>query len=165
MMLIFDLDGTLFQAKPVFRLAGEGVDFSLEKLLDSVSAAGELFPGAFEVVQLLHTAGYRMYICSQSPAAYIEKVLEHTGISRFFEGYKSAEGYDSKSKPIRELAQGHPAIVIGDTHGDITAAKQNGMKSIAVMYGYGNKALLAPADAFAESPGGIVRCVEWIMRL
>ena len=162
MILIFDLDGTLFQAKPVFSLAGEGADFSSERLLDSVAAAGELFPGAFEAVQSLHATGYRMYICSQSPAAYIAKVLEHTGIARFFEDYKSSEGYDSKTEPIRELAQGDPAIVIGDTHGDITAARENGMKSIAAMYGYGNKDLLTPADAFAESPEDIMSCVEAI---
>ena len=168
MILIFDLDGTLFQAKPVFQRAGGGMpgaDADLKFLLESVTAVGELFPGVYDVLQTLHNAGHKMYICSQSPAEYIAKVLEHTGISRFFEDYRSAAGYDSKSEPVRELAQGRPAVVIGDTHGDITAAKQNDMKSIAAMYGYGNKDMLAPADAFADLPEEIVGCVERIMRL
>jgi phosphoglycolate phosphatase len=163
MILIFDLDGTLFQAKPVFQRAGGGAlgaYTDLKLLLESVMAVGALFPGVYDMLQTLHNAGYKMYICSQSPAEYIEKVLEHTGISRFFEDYKSAAGHDSKATPIRELAQGNPAIVIGDTHGDITAAKQSGMKSIAAMYGYGNKDMLAPADAFANSPSEIVCCVN-----
>ena len=46
-------------------------------------------------------------------------------------------------------------IVIGDTHGDVEAAHENGLGAIAVTYGYGNKSMLASAEYFADTPADI----------
>ena len=200
MLLIFDLDGTLFQAKPVclqadrrllremnvpvpdentlIKNAGQGLDTLLRNVLpdgsdhsaarmrfielvrEEILERGELFPGALEAITRLHGAGHKLVICSNSPQEYITTVLEHTGMAGFFAQYRSAEGYPSKAELIRELVTemidpSDSAIVIGDTHGDVEAAHENGLSAIAVTYGYGNKSLLAQADYFADTPSDI----------
>jgi phosphoglycolate phosphatase-like HAD superfamily hydrolase len=52
-----------------------------------------------------------------------------------------------------------PAIVIGDTHGDVEAAHANGLPVIAAAYGYGNKEMLSAAEYIANTPEEIADCV------
>jgi len=162
MLLIFDLDGTLFEAKPVVKKAGQdtAVPGYAESLAVAIRECGRLFPGVYEMLEKLYNDGYQLVICSKSPMEYIEQVLRHMGISGFFVSVYSSSGYTSKAKLVKEIVTPEiPCIVIGDTHGDISAAKENGLFSIAAMYGYGNKAMLCGADFFAESPGGIYRVI------
>jgi len=203
MLLIFDLDGTLFQAKraallaasrlleeygadapddnAILKSSGRGIDSHLRGLLpdgadldaartrylelarEAIIKVGDLFPGAREMVTRLAGEGYELAICSDSPEEYIRLAIEHTGIAGAFAVVRSAEGYASKAELIKELIRpGVPAIVIGDTHGDVEAARENGVPSIAALYGYGNKSMLSPADCFAETPEEIVNCVHKI---
>ena len=203
MLLIFDLDGTLFQSKPVVMLAvrrlleemgfpspddgailknlgrgaiemlsavlpdGADAETALSVYFDQIRIAifecGELFPGVRAAVQQLRAEGHELYISSKSPLVYIEAVLEHTGIAGFFSKCCSSENFSSKAEAIRQLIgqdnPATPAIVIGDTHGDVEAAHLNGLPAIAAMYGYGNKQLLAGAEYFADSPEDIVKHV------
>ena len=190
MLVIFDLDGTLFQAKPVIMCAitqlmrelglpapdaadlqksapqgalsmlkhilGDDADAHLPLykalLRETITDTGELFPGVRESLERLKGEGHELIICSNSPEEYIALVLESTGIAKFISRYYSAGTYPSKAKLISELIKpGVHAVVVGDTHGDVEAAHSNGLPAIAAMYGYGNKQMLAKADAFAYS--------------
>jgi phosphoglycolate phosphatase len=192
MLLIFDLDGTLFHAKPpvlragralldemgipatgdsiFLKNAGRGLDALLRSILPvgidlavararyielirlAILDGGELFPGVLDMVKQLADDGHELVVCSNSPRDYIALVLEHTGIAQWISRYFSAESYESKASLIREINRPDiPAVVIGDTHGDIEAAHTNGLPAIAVTYGYGNKEMLAPADHIARS--------------
>ena len=204
MLLIFDLDGTIFQAKPVvlradwgllrelgapwidesalFRNAGRGVDTLLRNILpadvdlaaararyieivrEAILDIGELFPGVREALELLYAQGHALVVCSNSPEEYVKLVLEHTGISGLFARYLSSEAYTSKAEAIRELL-GETAVVIGDTHGDVEAAHENGLPAIAAAYGYGNREMLAAADYLAETPEDIANCVATLCGL
>jgi len=205
MLLIFDLDGTLFEAKPVVfkadyallddlglppvdeetlvRAAGRGIYEFLAAILpegfdidaawvryieivcDVIKDCGALFPGAAEALERLHKAGHEIVICSNSPEKYTKTVLEHTNITAFVTRFVCAEDYGTKAAAVYSLLKpGAAAVVIGDTHGDITAAMANELPSIAAMYGYGNKEMLAGADFFAASPSEIVDCVELLNR-
>ena len=197
MLLIFDLDGTLFMAKQVVLLAvsrlleemdvpapdendmlknaGQGLDALLrsvlpgafdfaalrqryvELLCEAVHECGELFPGVYETLSRLANESYELTICSNSPLEYIEAVLQRTRTSTMIARYCSTEGYPSKAALIREMAEpGRPAVVIGDTHGDIEAAHENDLPAIAVAYGYGNKSMLSGAERSVVAPEGII---------
>ena len=47
---------------------------------------------------------------------------------------------------------GRPAVVIGDRLGDIEAAHDNDLLSIATSYGYGTSEKIAASDQVAQSP-------------
>ncbi|MCL2366629.1 MAG: HAD hydrolase-like protein [Oscillospiraceae bacterium] len=167
MLLIFDLDGTLFQAKPVVQHIGADISEldDPNRLYTAIRKHGRLFPGVQEMLMQLHDAGHELVICSKSPMKYIELVLEHTGIDHFFTQRYSSAHYTSKTKLVQEMiTPSCPAVVIGDTHGDISAAKENGLLAIAAMYGYGNKSMLTHADYFASTPEEIAACIFEIVR-
>ena len=208
MLLIFDLDGTLFQAKPavlradyalmdelgvispdektLFKYAGRNLDTFLRHILpedtdfaaarlryfelirEAMQESCELFPGIFDMLAQLHEEGHELVVCSNSPEIYIKLVLERTGIMRFITGFYSAEEHESKAELIREIIVkqkvrppvSRAAVVIGDTHGDVEAAHENGLPAIAVTYGYGNKEMLAAAEYFAETPEEIMDIIR-----
>ena len=163
MLLVFDLDGTLFMAKPVVAQAGLDtfqVGYS-ENLRAAIRDCGALFPNVLKMLSRLHSAGHELIICSKSPIMYVEIVLEETGLAKFFTRAYSSGEYASKAECVREIIGADScAVVIGDTHGDITAASENGLKSIAAVYGYGNKSMLQHADYFANTAEEIAQCVE-----
>jgi phosphoglycolate phosphatase len=203
MLIIFDLDGTLFQAKPVILLAvrrllqelyvpvpeemkilqnapkgalpmlealiGEEAGASLvryEQIMhDVILETGELFPCIPDVMEQLVRDGHELIVCSNSPEAYVSLVLEHTGIAKWVAGCYSSEAYPSKAALIGALigethGKNIPAVVVGDTHGDVEAAHVNGLPAIAAMYGYGNADMLSSADGFAHSAGEIVTALR-----
>lgn len=205
MLIIFDLDGTLFQAKPVILLAARGLLYELgvpapdenrllrraaqgaeamlldllgdgvygegslaryeEHLRDAILEQGELFPGVYKTVEALAGEGHDMAVCSNSPERYIHLVLEHFGIAKWIPRFCSAESSPSKAAMISDLVKtGIPAVVVGDTHGDIEAAHINGLPVIAAMYGYGNKELLMTADGFAESALEIIPAIAGLTK-
>ena len=203
MLIILDLDGTLFQAKTVVLLAarqvlqeygiaepderriletapkgaasmlsellGDVPDGALERyeklICDAVVECGELFPGVREMVELLADSGHELVVCSNSPEEYIRLALESTGIINRISRYYSAEPYPSKAELIGTFAKKEiPAVVVGDTHGDIEAAHMNGIPAVAAMYGYGNRELLAKAEGFANSAGEIAPIIASLAR-
>ena len=157
-------------------------------LHEAIVVRGELFPGVYDAVAELYADGCELAVCSNSPEMYIKTVLESSGLSSMISYYCSTESYDSKAEAMRAAARGdvprfvhseprnrlsRPSrdtnmnesqqklvLAIGDTHGDIEAARENGYISIAAMYGYGNKSMLASADYFANTPSDIVNCVR-----
>ena len=204
MLLVFDLDGTLYEAKAVYfrvayRLLSElGIDVPDEETLlrytgrnlseffrnvlpdgmdmtaareryiklvrEETSSGGHLFSGVYEMIDGLYSDGHEIYICSNSPEEYIRFVLDSNGLTTFISGYLSAERMRSKAELIAGLIKpGIPAIVIGDTHGDIEAAHENGLPAIAAAYGYGNKEMLATAEYMANSPEEIVDYIRRII--
>ena len=53
------------------------------------------------------------------------------------------------------------AVMVGDREHDIIGAKENGLKSIGVLYGYGDEAELktAGADYIVSSPADILNLI------
>ena len=199
-LLIFDLDGTLFQAKPVYlradldflseygvpapdentllKYTARGLDMFLRALLPedmdiptarecfiglvckAIVESGELYPGISEMLRKFRGDGHELAVCSFSPEEYVRTVLEHTGIAGIITRYNCADTNGSKAEAVRALLRpGVPAIVIGDTHGEMEAARENGLPFIAAAYGYGNKAMLAAADHTANTPDEINDCI------
>ena len=60
---------------------------------------------------------------------------------------------------LRELSG---AVMVGDRENDIQGARENGLDSIGVLYGYGSREELLQAGAMqiAESVAKLRRCIE-----
>ena len=123
-----------------------------ELIRESIIECGELFPGVRETLRQLYSDEHELIVVSNSPEDYIRLALEQTGISGLITRFYSAEPYKSKSELIGILAKGRTsAAVVGDTHGDVEAAHENGLPAVAVTYGYGNKQMLENADVIVKS--------------
>jgi acetolactate synthase-1/2/3 large subunit len=88
---------------------------------------------------------FDLYVVTLKLQAMAEKAIAHLNIGRYFSDIKGMDSDQSKKNKallIKELLEERKldcrnAIMVGDRREDILAAKENGIRTIAVGYGYG----------------------------
>ena len=121
----------------------------------------EVYDGIRELLEELREAGHHLLVATSKPTFYSEKILNHFGLDKYFE-YLSGCSMDEKNSPKADIirkalsvckAAPEDVLMIGDRKHDIIGAKANGVKSIGVLYGYGDltELTLAGADHIAET--------------
>lgn len=106
-----------------------------------------LYDGIKGLLENLKRDGFKIGIASSKPAKYVETLLEHFGIIKYFDcvcGVTFTADCESKASIIsRCLAElrcsPEEAFMVGDKKYDIEGAKANEMDSAGVLWGYGNK--------------------------
>jgi len=105
----------------------------------------ELYEGIYELMGELSDSGARLYVATAKYELYANQVLEFFGIKKFFVDVAGADynGYSASktllvSSVLRRNAVADPAdaVVIGDTHYDVHAARELDLDSIGVTYGF-----------------------------
>jgi phosphoglycolate phosphatase len=118
-----------------------------------------LYEGILELLEGLKAKEIKMALATSKPSYYAEKILVNLGIRDYFEMVAGCEldGTRSHKNELIAYAQevtGHKnnnsQIMIGDRKYDIIGAKQIGIDSIGVTWGYGSAAELS-----AENPSKI----------
>lgn len=121
-------------------------------------AENVIYPGIPEALSALAAAEVPLGLCTSKRADFAESILELFGLREYF-GFVS--GGDIGIRKTDQLAtllnQGvidTASTMIGDRSIDILAARENGLKSVAVLWGHGTREELESAvpDAFIESP-------------
>jgi phosphoglycolate phosphatase len=112
-----------------------------------------LYPGIVETLEAFEAAGHDMCVVTAKPRVYASRILEHFGIARLFRGVYGPElgarDY-TKESLIRAACTDAPAlasrvIMVGDRAEDVRGAKNNGVGSVAVTWGYGEREELEAA--------------------
>ena len=135
--------------------------FSVKGLFEN-----ELYDGIEELLKLLYENGYRIYLATSKPEIYAKQILEHFKIDKYFTdavGSLLNGNRVEKGEVIAYLLKKHnitDAIMIGDRCFDIAGAKENGIKSIGVLYGYGTKEELKDADFIVSSVSELKNLLE-----
>ena len=104
----------------------------------------QLYPGVARALQQLHSLGYHLACVSNKPAQFIPPILDHFGISQWFD---STIGGDStpEKKPhplplltaIKELgASAQRSLMVGDSLSDFNAGTRAGVPVVMVSWGY-----------------------------
>ena len=128
-----------------------------------------LYPGIRELLQTLKSAGKTLAIASSKPTFFVEQILDDFNIKEFF---KVVQGSDMAGKHVekedvlrfaieklgikeQELKN---TIMVGDRKFDAMAAKEFGLKAIAVTYGYAIQGEWdnIQVDFFAQTPQDII---------
>ena len=113
-----------------------------------------VYPGIPELLSGLQKRGCMVYLATTKPLVYAERILVHFDIRRYFDGLSGSrlDGTNGdKSELIAGIISGNSisdpmtAVMVGDRKYDIEGAKNNGVASIAVGYGYGEPGELAEA--------------------
>jgi len=118
------------------------------------------YPGIEEALARLRSAGARMYVCTAKPRIYAERIVAHFGFDAHFSAVYGADldgRYDDKAHLVAHLLEtervdARNAVMIGDRDHDIRAARANGLRAVAVLWGYGTAAELIGADAIVATP-------------
>lgn len=122
----------------------------------------KLYPG---IKDLLHRLSQRkdigVYVATAKPLPSAITVLEYFKIHQYFDDVSGAAFDDSikgKTQVIANLLQRFDGevdrdriLMIGDRHHDIDGAKKNKIRSMGVLYGYGNQDEIGHADYVVET--------------
>ena len=121
------------------------------------------YPGVPEMLSALREAGLVLAVASSKPEHFVNIILEHFGIARYFTvvvGATMGEARTAKEDVIAEVLirlnklaeeQGKPPVntsdllMVGDKSHDVEGARALGVDCIAVSYGYGTEKELREA--------------------
>lgn len=117
-----------------------------------------LFPGIETMLDAL--AGQRLFVVTSKREVFARKILDRLGLAQCFvaiHGTIEGGAFDDKAALLRHVLDRHGidrtrAVMIGDRHHDIDAARANAVASIGVAWGYAGAGELAAADAMVARP-------------
>ncbi len=106
----------------------------------------ELYNTVSKTVQLLHTAGWNIFILSSDPLSKLIPETKKSGLSQFFS--KVVGDVHEKGEQILSLIDEfklEPSLTyyIGDTTGDVEAGKTAGVNTVGISWGFQHKDVLA----------------------
>jgi phosphoglycolate phosphatase len=129
-----------------------------------------LYPGIEEALAEFAGNGHMLCVVTAKPRLYASQILERFNLAHRLRAVYGPELDDrqySKESLIREArAQENitpdRAFMIGDRSEDILGAKQNGLRSVAVTWGYGGREELEAAepDGFATSSAELIEYIR-----
>ncbi len=102
------------------------------------------YTGAVETLTALQAKGLPLAVVTNKPAAATAMVLEALDLARFFKVVVGGDTLPQRKPhpaPILHALEGlgipaEAALMVGDNHHDITAARAAGTAAVAVTYGY-----------------------------
>lgn len=122
---------------------------------DALNQAGsKVYDQVPEVLSALREKGYDLYIATVKPTEIAEKVLSDLELRPFFTGIAGAsmgpERRDKTGIIAHALDQfglkAGVSLMVGDRDQDINGARANGLRSVAVSYGFGSMDELSGAQ-------------------
>ncbi|ENX19070.1 HAD-IA family hydrolase [Acinetobacter sp. CIP 102136] len=113
-----------------------------------------VFEGVAETLAELKRRGYRLFVATAKPTVYAKQILEHFDLAQYFTDIHGSElngDRTNKAELIQYILaqqklQADQCMMVGDREHDIFGARQNGIDTIAVNYGYGSQEELALAQ-------------------
>ena len=125
----------------------------------------DLYEGIPELIRELKNRGFRIFLVTSKPGHFSVRIAEHIGLLPYFEDVITPTLTDHSSdkrllidRAVSEYGLNREeCLMIGDTRFDILGAKDAGVDSVGVTYGYGKKEELVEAGAtyLADSAGEI----------
>lgn len=135
--------------------AAKAVEYYRERYSTVGIYENKLYPGVEELLKQLKSRGYILAVASSKPEYFVRKVLEHFGLTGYFQEIAGSEmngSRTSKAEVIQEVLERlhmsrrrKEVIMVGDKEHDILGARQAGLDCVAVSYGYGTEEELEKA--------------------
>ena len=118
----------------------------------------KVYPGIPELLQTLKEQGKHLLVATSKPEEYSIKIIDHFGLSKYFDFVCGSLMDESRSKKSEVIAYAlecaalgkadkEKVLMVGDRFHDIEGAKANGLKSCGVLFGYGSRRELQEAGA------------------
>lgn len=149
-----------------------GVKKYREYFADKGLFENKVYPGIPELLQQLKDMGKHLLIATSKPEVYSIKIAEHFDFAKYFDficGCNMDETRSTKAEVIEyalrlaNISENDKSkvLMIGDREHDIIGAKQNGLKSCGVLFGYGSKEELknAGADYIIQKPEELLQII------
>ena len=127
------------------------------------------YPGIRQMLETLKNHGHRLFVATSKPEEMSVEILEKFGLAQYFERICGAtlDGSRShKADVIRYLMEQVSGVstpmMVGDTAYDVIGAKEHGIPTIGVSWGYGavEDMVKAGAAAIADTPQQLLELLE-----
>ncbi|WP_294155181.1 HAD family hydrolase [uncultured Clostridium sp.] len=130
----------------------------------------KVYDGIEETLKVLKDNGKKLIIATSKPEVHAKTVLDYFDLAKYFDFIGGADLEETRVKKsdvikysmdnagIEDISK---VIMVGDREHDIIGAKANNIKSIGVLYGYGDVVELtqARAEYVVEKPQDIIDIV------
>ncbi len=136
--------------------AEEAIAFYREYFRDKGIFENRVYEGVEHMLEALCADDKTIILATSKPEEFAIRILEHFNLKKYFTVVAGASMDSSRSKKGDVIAyaislcdgfEKDTAVMIGDREHDIIGAKENGLKSIGVLYGYGDEKELKTAGA------------------
>lgn len=140
--------------------------FSPEKAMEAIGVyreyfrdrgifENEVYEGIPELLDRIKKSGRKIVLATSKPEEFAVRILEHFDLIGYFDvvaGASMDEKRNKKGDVIKYAMEkgglsAEGAVMIGDREHDIFGAGENGLPSIGVLYGYGDRKELEAAGA------------------
>lgn len=133
-----------------------------ERFNDRGIYENEIYPGIAEMLAALKASGKKLSIASSKPTQFVERILDYFDIRTYFDVIigSNMDGTRSKKEEVVEeaLRQMLPSemtpaekkaavAMVGDRRFDIEGAREHGITSVGVSFGYAPEGELEQAGA------------------
>ena len=130
-----------------------------------------VYDGVEDLLRELKASGKKMIVATSKPEEFAVEILKHFNLYQYFNFVGGASMDEKRVKKSDVIAYAlekgdvtdlDAVVMIGDREHDVYGAKQIGVDSIGVLYGYGDYEELkqAGADYIVERPSEILKIVE-----
>jgi phosphoglycolate phosphatase len=136
-------------------LADRAVALYRERFADVGLYENSVYPDIEHILAALRQSPRRLFVATSKPRIFAERIIDHFGLTSHFEYVFGSELDGTRVNKSELLAYAiettgvdpQHALMIGDRSHDIVGAKNNGMRGIGVLYGYGSREELIEAGA------------------
>jgi phosphoglycolate phosphatase len=132
-------------------------DFSAD-YTTHVAVESKLYPSVLPVLSTLAREGWRLAVCTNKPEHAARALLDAMGLLPLLCAVGGGDSFVAR-KPdpahllgtlTRASGRKDAALILGDHHNDVTAARQAGIPSIFALWGYGSPGMADGSTAVAH---------------
>ena len=146
--------------KKYYNFDDEKAELGLKKYREYYADKGifenNLYDGIVELLDTLVKNNKKIILATSKPEVYAKQILKYFKIDKYFNFVAGSDFEETRVKKgdvIKHALEGakvselSKVIMVGDREHDIIGAKENNIKSIGVLYGYGEVVELTQARA------------------
>jgi len=136
-----------------FRAAGRALDDAAADAMvrryrdvyfDDVSRDSRLYEGCRAALEGLHARGHTLVVCTNKPERHARRLLDALSIAPMFRAIAGIDTFAYCKPDARHLTMtieaaggdARHAVMIGDSHVDVSAARNAGIPIVCVSFGY-----------------------------
>lgn len=154
----------------IFGLSEQNAEKAVEYYREYFKPRGiyenEVYTGIPELLNELKAQGKTLIVATSKPDPFAKAILEHFGLDGYFALIAGSNLDNTRSRKSQVIDYAletlgindrENAVMVGDREHDIIGAKETGLRSIGVLYGYAAPGELesAGADFLANTPQDI----------
>lgn len=149
--------------------AETAITYYREYFRDKGIFENEVYDGIENLLNEIKESGRKIILATSKPEEFAKRILVHFGLDKYFDYAAGATMDTSRNKKGDVIAYAlkesscnpQNAVMVGDRLHDILGAKENGLDSIGVLFGYGSREELenAGADYIAETVEDIMKYI------